>query len=311
MHAFRAGDDIVQVEIIAGSIIRGTSMLARGSVGLIAAVAALCATIVGASAFDDARYPDWKGQWTRARVPGAVGQPPHDPSKPVGRGQQAPLTAEYQAKFEANLADQAAGGQGTSDTYACLPNGMPRMMNAYEPIEFVVTPDITYILVDHIEHTRRVYTDGRDWPEEIEPSWVGYSIGKWIDTDGDGRYDVLEVESRGFKGPRAYDASGLPLHLDNESVFRERIYLDKGDPKILRDEITTIDHALTRPWTVTKSYVRNPYPKAVWAEWICGENNPHVVIGKDNFFLSADGLLMPARKDQAPPDLRYFNRTKK
>ena len=38
----------------------------------------------------------------------------------------------------------------------------------------------------------------------------------------------------------------------------------------------------------------------------CGENNPHVVIGKDNYYLSADGLLMPARKDQAPPDLRYF-----
>jgi hypothetical protein len=32
----------------------------------------------------------------------------------------------------------------------------------------------------------------------------------------------------------------------------------------------------------------------------------HVVVGKEEYFLSADGLLMPARKDQAPPDLRYF-----
>jgi len=240
-----------------------------------------------------------------------MGQPPHDPSKPPGRGQQAPLTAEYQAKFEANLADQAAGGQGTSETFVCLPNGMPRMMAAYEPIEFVVTPQITYILIEHIEHSRRIYTDGREWPGEIEPSWVGYSIGRWVDEDGDGRYDVLEIESRGFKGPRAYDASGLPLHEDNESVFKERIYVDKTDPGILHDEITTIDHALTRPWTVTKNYLRNPDPKTVWREWICGENNPHVVIGKDNYFLSADGLLMPARKDQAPPDLKYFNRAKK
>ena len=286
-------------------------MVGRRSIGAMAILAALCAWVAGASAFDDAKYPDWKGQWTRARVPGAVGQPPHDPSKPPGRGQQAPLTVEYQAKFEANLADQAGGGQGTAETFVCLPNGMPRMMTAYEPLEFVVTPDITYILVDHIEHSRRVYTDGRSWPEEIEPSWVGYSIGKWIDEDGDGRYDVLEVESRGFKGPRAYDASGLPLHEDNESVFKERIYLDKANPNILHDEITTIDHALTRPWMVTKNYLRNSYPNAVWREWICGENNPHVVIGKDNYFLSADGLLMPARKDQAPPDLKYFNRTKK
>jgi hypothetical protein len=269
------------------------------------------AAATGALASDDAKYPDWRGIWTRARVPGAVGQPPHDPTKPPGRGQGAPLTPEYQAKFEANLADQANGGQGTSATFTCLPNGMPRMMTAYEPLEFVITPDITYVLIDHIEHSRHVYTDGRDWPKEIEPSWVGYSIGKWIDQDGDGRYDVLEVESRGFKGPRAYDASGLPLHEDNESIFKERIWLDEADRNLLHDEITTIDHALTRPWTVTKNYRRNPYPQAEWREWICGENNPHVVIGKDNYYLSADGLLMPARKDQAPPDLRYFKQTRK
>ena len=134
-------------------------MLGQRSLGAVAIMATLCAANVTASAFDDARYPDWKGQWTRARVPGATGQPPHDPSKPPGLGQQAPLTAEYQTKFEANLADQAAGGQGTSETFVCLPNGMPRMMAAYEPIEFVVTPDITYILIEHIEHSRRIYTD--------------------------------------------------------------------------------------------------------------------------------------------------------
>jgi hypothetical protein len=278
-------------------------------------MAALSVAAVAASAFDDAnsvnKYPDWKGQWIRARVPGAIGQPPHDPSKPPGRGQQAPLTAEYQARFDANLADQAAGGQGTSDTYVCLPNGMPRMMSAYEPIEFVIMPDITYVLIDHIEHTRRIFTDGRDWPREIEPSWSGYSIGRWIDEDGDGSYDVLEVESRGFKGPRAYDASGLPLHVDNESIFKERIWRDKADPGLLHDEITTFDHGLTRPWTVTKTYVHSADPKPVWREWICGENNPHVAIGKEGYFLSADGLLMPARKDQPPPDLRYFSHGKR
>jgi hypothetical protein len=51
--------------------------------------------------------------------------------------------------------------------------------------------------------------------------------------------------------------------------------------------------------------------RAVWREWVCGENNQPVVIGKDNYFLSADGLLMPARKGQAPPDLKYFNRARK
>jgi hypothetical protein len=285
-------------------------MLYRGLIGSIALIGAICLTVAGARAFDDSQYPNLKGQWRRSPVPGAVGQPPHDPSKPPGRGQGAPLTPEYQAIFEANLADQAAGGQGSGATYACLPNGMPRVMTAYEPLEFIVTPDLTYVLVDHIEHTRRIYTDGRDWPADMEATFSGYSLGKWID-DRDGRHSVLEVETRAFKGPRVYDATGIPLHSDNQSVIKERIYLDQADRNILHDEITSIDHALTHPWTVTKNYRRDPKPRPAWREWICGENNSHIVVGKEDYFVSADGLLMPVRKGQAPPDLKYFNQTKK
>jgi len=279
----------------------------RNWIGAVSLLVTLCATSAGAQILDLGKYPDLKGQWGRAPVPGAVGQPPHDPSKPFGRGQQAPLTAEYQAVFEANLADQAAGGQGKDPTYVCLPNGMPRAMSAYEPLEFIITPDTTYILIDHIEHTRRIYTDGRDWPESIEPSFLGYSIGKWLDESGSGRFDVLEIETQGFKGPRVYDASGIPLHADNKTVIKERIALDKADRNLLHDEITTIDDALTRPWTVTKNYRRNPNPRPLWREYACAEGNNHVEIAGQSYFLSAGGLLMPTRKDQPPPDLRYFS----
>ncbi len=286
-------------------------MLAPSPIGVMALAAALLMTIAGAAAFDDAKYPDWKGQWRRAIVAGAVGQPPHDPSKPAGRGQQAPLTPEYQAIFEANLKDQAAGGHGNDVTSVCLPNGMPRAMSAYEPLEILIMPDTTYILIEHIEHNRRIYTDGRDWPANAEPTFTGYSIGKWIDEDSDGRYDVLEVETRNFKGPRVYDASGIPLHADNATIVKERISLDKADRNILHDEITTIDHALTRPWTVTKNYRRDPNPRPLWREYVCAEGNPHLRIGKEDYFVSADGYLMPVRKDQPPPDSRYFNQPRK
>ena len=69
-----------------------------------------------------------------------------DQSKRVGLPQQAPLTPEYQAIFEANLNDQAAGGQGTDPTWTCIPPGMPRMMNVYEPMEIVIMPTTTYIM---------------------------------------------------------------------------------------------------------------------------------------------------------------------
>jgi hypothetical protein len=114
-----------------------------------------------------------------------------------------------------------------------------------------------------------------------------------------------------FQGPRAYDATGLPLHFDNQSIFKERFYLDKTDPNILHDMITVIDDALTRPWTVDKTYRRNTNPRPTWREFYCVEGNVHIVIGKENYYLGADGLLMPTKKDQAPPDLRYFKQSRK
>jgi hypothetical protein len=290
---------------------REATMLYRTMIGAIV-LAALAIQASDVRALDDANYPDWTGQWERFVVRGLPGQPSFDQTKPWGFGQQAPLTPEYQKVLEESMADQAKGGLGNYHTPRCLAAGMPLMMIAFRPLEFVVTPVSTYILIGSDDHYRRIFTDGRDWPTEIEPTFSGYAIGRWIDEDGDGRFDVLEVETRGpFKGPRAYDASGLPLHFDNQSVFKERIHRDKADPNILHDEITVIDHALTRPWTVDKRYVRNANPRPDWPEYYCGEYNAQIVLGKDNYFLSADGLLMPARKDQPPPDLKYFNRSGK
>jgi hypothetical protein len=277
------------------------------------AFAALALSAAGAQAFDDSKYPDWKGQWNRFIVPGLPGQPSFDQTKPWGLGQEAPLTPEYTAVLQASLADQAKGGQGNfTDGARCLAYGMPMMMAAFYPQEYIITPETTYILINNADHGRRIFTDGRDWPTaDVEPSYAGYSIGKWIDASGQGRYDVLEVETRGpFKGPRVYDGTGLPLHSDNQSIFKERLYLDKADPNILHDEITVIDHALTRPWTVEKRYRRNADPRPAWLEYVCNETNAQINVGKENYYLSADGYLMPARKDQPPPDLRYFKPTR-
>ncbi len=276
----------------------------------VTALAAALLTPIGAQAFDDSKYPDLKGQWRRVAVPsGFYRGVQYDPHKPAGPGQQAPLTPEYQAIFEANLADQALGGQAGDPTYKCMPPGMPRIMAPYGEMEIVVVPETTYILIDHIHDNRRIHTDGRAFPANMAdiPQFAGYSIGQWVDADGDGRYDTLVVETRGIKGPRTFELTGIPLHEDNQTIVKERIYLDKTDPNLLHNEITTIDNALTRPWTVIKDYRRTPTNQPIWwYETVCSENNVHVSIGKENYFLSGDGLLMPAKKDQPPPDLRYF-----
>jgi hypothetical protein len=253
--------------------------------------------VTGARAFDDAQYPEMRGSWSR---PGAAHW---DLSKPVMR-QEAPLTPEYQAVFAANVANTLSGGQETNPQVICYPSGMPRVMIAYEPFEIIITPEITYVRFDQLGETRRIYTDGRGWPEKIRPSWDGTSIGKWVEPDAQGRYRALEVETRGIKGPRLIDQTGIPVHDDNQTVVKERLYLDPTNRNRLYDEITTFDHALTRPWTVTRPYAREA--KQMWVETNCVAENKYVVVGKETYFISLDGFLMPTKKDQPAPDLKFF-----
>ncbi len=279
--------------------------MVNGSVvAALAVAAALVWPATGARAFDESKYPDFSGQWRR---PPGVGIQ-WDQTKPLGRGQQAPLTPEYQKVFEDSLADQAAGGQGNDPPSRCMPFGLPRIMSVIFPMEILITPKTTHILFDYAL-PRRIYTDGRSFPQEIEPTFYGYSIGKWVDEDGDGRYDALMIETRGFKGPRSFEATGIPLHEDGETVVNERLFIDKADADILHDVITVTDHALTRPWSVDKRYKRDHNP--IWFQNNCSEDNRHVFIGNEHYVISADDKLMPAKKDQAPPDLSYFKQTRK
>src|SRR3974390_2206687 len=162
--------------------------LAKNAARAMTLASGLLMSLTPAHAFDESKYPDFNGQWKRP--PGVSNQ--YDTSKPR-TAEEAPLTPEYQAIFEANLKDQAAGGQGTDPTYTCIPDGMPRAMNVIFPMEIIIMPKTTYILIEYLTMLRRIYTDGRDFPKDFPASFMGYSIGHWVDTDGDGRYDQLEI----------------------------------------------------------------------------------------------------------------------
>ena len=242
-------------------------------------------------------------------VPGVSGNPSYDPSKPRGRGEQAPLTPEYQAIFEANLADQAEGGQGTDATFNCLAPGMPRTMIVYGPMEIVITPDITYILIEYIHDDRRIYTDGRDWPAATRADLRGL-----FDRPLDRRRTATAATTRSRSRPAASRVRAPTMRAACRCTRTIRPSSRSGSistrpiRSLLHDEITTIDHALTRPWTVTKNYRRSPSPQPFWREYVCAENNSHVQVGNETYYLSADGLLMPAKKDQAAAGSALFRR---
>jgi hypothetical protein len=265
------------------------------------ALAAVLAIVAAAPAVAaDMKYPDWESQW---RNPAAEKSDAWDPTRPKGLGQQAPLTGEYQTILEASLAAQAAGGHGNDYSAFCVLAGMPRLMSLTAPMEILISPDVTLMIFEKNVQIRRIYTDGRDWPEEVE-SFQGNSLGRWVDPDGDGVYDTLEVETRNFTGPRALESTGLPLHKDDQTIVKERLWLDRQNKDILHNEITVFDHAFTRPWTVTKSYVRDRDPK--WEEYNCEVTTKSIVIGGEEYGIDAAGLLTPIRAGEPAPSLRHF-----
>jgi hypothetical protein len=233
-------------------------------------------------------YPDWSGQWARI---GSLNWPPEG----YAAAGPPPLTEEYAAIWEGYTELQRAGIPAGDPPATCLPPGMPRVMKMSFPMEIVITPDATYIYAEWASQLRRVYTDGRDWPDYILPSFNGYSIGAWRDQDDDGVYDVLSIETRGIKGPRSFDSTGVPLHENDATVVVEEIRLVDADT--LEDRITTIDDALIAPWTINQRY-RRETGDWVWTEYVCAENNRHLKLGDEWYFVGTDGTLEPTRAGQ-------------
>jgi hypothetical protein len=256
--------------------------------GLVALVFVLVVLVAGTPASAQ-KYPDWSGQWERI---GSLNWPPEGYEK----AGPAPLTPEYKAVYDKNLEMRAKGILAGDPPATCLPPGMPRVMKMSFPMEIVVTPKITYIIADWESQVRRVYTDGRDWPKYILPEFNGYSIGRWHDEDKDGTYDMLSIETRGIKGPRSIDSTGVVLHENDKTIVHEEIR--RIDANTMEDKITTIDDAFTRPWTIQQRYRHNT-ENIVWVEYVCAEGNRHVKLGDEWYFLNdAEGVLEPTREGQ-------------
>ena len=149
----------------------------------------------------------------------------------------------------------------------CLPPGIPRINSTPYPFKIVQTGDEVLILYESYELTRQIFLDGRQVISDTNPSWMGYSVGKWDK-------DTLVVDTVGFNGKTWLDATGHPttdaLHLTER--YRRR---DAGHLEI---RITIDDpKAYVRPWTVTQ--VMQLLPGTEVLEFACDENNrdlPHL-----------------------------------
>jgi hypothetical protein len=97
----------------------------------------------------------------------------------------------------------------------CFPAGVPLSATLPFPFKIVQTPGLTLILHESDSSIRQVYTDGRKHTPDAQPTWNGYSVGRW---EG----DALVVETTGFSDAGWLDATGTPHSLELRTVERFR-----------------------------------------------------------------------------------------
>jgi len=158
----------------------------------------------------------------------------------IGRraGIEVPFTpwgaAQFKERQDNDGRDRPAG--------RCLPHTIPdAMLVPNYPWKFIDAPGVSIILFENFTQYRQIFTDGRAFPTERNPTWFGYSIGKW---DG----DVFVVETVGFNDKSWLDDGGHPRSEQMRTTERFR----RKDFGHLEIEFTFADpKAYTKPWSVT------------------------------------------------------------
>jgi hypothetical protein len=176
------------------------------------------------------------------------------------KAEDAPIRPDAAALFQ----QRAKNFVNESPLSHCLPEGMPLVEMAPAPYKIIQTPGLTVMLYERDTTYRQVYTDGRKLPGDPQPSWLGYSVGKW---DG----DTLVVETVGFNDRGWLDARG---HTHSEALhLTERFHrLDFGDMEVQ----LTIDDAqtYTRPFTIKLK--QRLLPDSDLLESFCAENEKDI-----------------------------------
>jgi hypothetical protein len=152
----------------------------------------------------------------------------------------------------------------------CIPHGIPDgMLVRNSPFKIVQTPAVTVVLYEEFNHYRQIFSDGRGFPPEANPSWFGYSTGKW---EG----DTFVAETIGFNDESWFDDPGHP-HSDALRVTERFRRIDFGHMQM---QVTFDDpKAYTKPWSANVPFTLIPDSELI--ESICeNERDRAHMIGK-------------------------------
>lgn len=217
--------------------------------------------------------PDWSGVWQmigNTVFDQATKTPPNGVAGLPNTREAIPYNAEWQKKYEDNIAKVAIDRFPDKVTICGTPSGWPRDLNTPDTNEFVVRPEQSWIITENGPNVVRIYTDGRPHlsPDEIWPTYSGDSVGHW---EG----DTLVFDTIGVKGwpDQIIDRTGAISSDKLHTVTRMR----KVDDKTIEADITLDDPvAFTRPWHVVKRFRKLPNGTRAY-DYACAENNRNVV----------------------------------
>lgn len=163
-----------------------------------------------------------------------------------------------------------------NNTVACQPGGPIFAMQdiGIFPIEILEAADRIVIKPENSALPRRIFTDGRSHPADLEPSWMGHSIGRWegdvlvVDTVGtSGRTRGMNGVGSNARVSRDDSKPRLPISDQLHLVERIRVV---ADGEILEDEMTITDpKAYTAPLVFTHYWQRRPDIEVL--EYVCNE----------------------------------------
>jgi hypothetical protein len=209
-----------------------------------------------------ATLPDLNGVWETLGGPISPRGAPLTPKA-------AAYLKDYQEKRDKDVIQDIASAN-------CVPPGVPINMAMPYPIEILIGPSQTTVVMEAFTQVRHFYTDGRPLPEDPDPAYNGHSIGRW-------EKDALVVETIGLS-PDAELAWGLP-HSDKAKIV-ERYRLASPDKLEVTFSITDPE-MLTAPWTFTRSYQR----RRGWIlrEYVCSQNNRHELTSEGKAIVNLQG----------------------
>jgi hypothetical protein len=177
-----------------------------------------------------------------------------------------PGSVPYQPWAEELYKKRRADNGRDDPTANCIVGGVPRSDLVPYPFKILQSPGLVVVLYEAVHSYRQIFSDGRPLPADMNPSWFGYSVGRWDK-------DTFVVETAGFNDKGWLDNFGKPA-TDRLRVTERFTRKDFGHMEI----VITIDDpgAYTKPWDVTLPLILRPDTELL--EYICNENNKYFEI---------------------------------